>query len=85
MVTIHSNREGWFANDDETGATTEYYPSRDSVRLALAHDAVAFSGGFELRNDPPAPKRQRFENGDQTRQKVLIEGMACLPNQLDLF
>jgi hypothetical protein len=86
MVTIHSNREGWFANDDENGATTVYYASRDALREALAHDEAEFSysNGFTLRNDPPAPKRARFDD-EPTRQRVLVEGMDCLPGQLDLF
>lgn len=40
---------------------------------------------FALANDPPAQKRATFDNLEATRQRVLIDGLACLPGQLDLF
>lgn len=40
---------------------------------------------FALANDPPAHKPQQFDNGDATRQRVLIDGCKCLPGQLNLF
>ncbi len=39
---------------------------------------------FELRNDPPAHKPQQFDE-EPLRQRVLVDGMNCLPGQLDLF
>lgn len=38
-------------------------------------------------NAPPAPKHTpaRFASQDKTRQRVLVEGMDCLPGQIDLF
>lgn len=40
---------------------------------------------FELRNDPPARKPQTFHGNERTLQKVLIDGLDCLPDQQDLF
>lgn len=40
---------------------------------------------FTLRNDPPRHKPARFESQDKTRQRVLVDGMDCLPGQQDLF
>ncbi len=40
---------------------------------------------FQLHNDPSTAKRTRFENGERTRQRVLIDGLDCLPGQQDLF
>ena len=42
-------------------------------------------GEFQLRNDPPKAKPASFENGERTSQRVLIDGMDCLPGQQDLF
>lgn len=40
---------------------------------------------FGLVNDPPAHVPAKFHGLERTAQKPLIEGMACLPGQLDLF
>lgn len=40
---------------------------------------------FELRNDPPRPRRATFHDNEAQRQRVLIDGLHCLPGQLDLF
>jgi hypothetical protein len=40
---------------------------------------------FELRNDPPPHKPAQFNNQPPTTQRVLVEGIGCLPGQLDLF
>lgn len=40
---------------------------------------------FTLRNDPPKHTPARFQSQDKTRQRVLVEGMDCLPGQQDLF
>ena len=36
-------------------------------------------------NDPPRVRPQSFDNGEKTRQRVLVDGLNCLPGQLDLF
>lgn len=40
---------------------------------------------FTLANDPPRVRPQSFDNGEKTRQRVLVDGLNCLPGQLDLF
>ena len=40
---------------------------------------------FKLANDPPRVRPQSFDNGEKTRQRVLVDGLDCLPGQLDLF
>ena len=40
---------------------------------------------FKLANDPPVVRPQSFDNGEKTRQRVLVDGLNCLPGQLDLF
>lgn len=40
---------------------------------------------FELRNDPPPHKPATFHGNERTLQKVLIDGLDCLPDQQDLF
>lgn len=40
---------------------------------------------FSLANDPPRVRPQSFGNGEKARQRVLVDGMNCLPGQLDLF
>ena len=40
---------------------------------------------FTLCNDPPKHTPARFHSQDKTRQRVLVEGMDCLPGQQDLF
>ncbi len=40
---------------------------------------------FKLANDPPRVRPQSFDNGEKTRQRVLVDGLNCLPGQLDLF
>jgi len=40
---------------------------------------------FQLRNDPPAVKRERFDNNNRSQQAVLFAGLDCLPGQEDLF
>lgn len=39
---------------------------------------------FTLRNDAPPPTRARFDS-EPTRQRKLLDGLDCLPGQLDLF
>ncbi len=40
---------------------------------------------FTLTNDPPAPRRAPAVVNEPERQRVLIDGLDCLPGQLDLF
>lgn len=40
---------------------------------------------FALANDAPKHKPSTFAAQDKTLQKVLVDGMDCLPGQLDLF
>lgn len=40
---------------------------------------------FALANDAPKHKPATFGTQDKTLQKVLVDGMDCLPGQLDLF
>ena len=40
---------------------------------------------FFLANDPPAVKPAEYEDQERSRQRVLIDGMDCLPGQTDLF
>ena len=43
------------------------------------------AGCFQLANDPPAPRRAPTVVNEPERQRVLIDGLDCLPGQLDLF
>lgn len=71
------------------------WPARDLERaadFAIASSAaqspeiVADSAPeFELRNDPPRHRRATFADNEAQRQRVLIDGLHCLPGQLDLF
>ncbi len=40
---------------------------------------------FALANDPTPHRPAQFENAEQRRQRVCVEGMGLLPGQLDLF
>lgn len=40
---------------------------------------------FQLQNDPPKRLPAHFDNQDATKQRSLVDGMDCLPGQLDLF
>lgn len=42
---------------------------------------------FELRNDEPkvVHRPATFDDQERTLQRVLIDGLACLPGQQDLF
>lgn len=40
---------------------------------------------FVLQNQAPVAKVRKFFNHDRTKQGKLIEGLDCLPGQLDLF
>jgi len=40
---------------------------------------------FTLTNDPPPHRPWRGEEPEKLKQKVLIEGLKCLPGQQDLF
>ncbi len=40
---------------------------------------------FQLANDPPPHKPMRFDDAEPMRQRPLIDGLQCLPGQLDLF
>jgi hypothetical protein len=42
-------------------------------------------GEFKLANDPAPHKPAQFDNDDPRRQRTLIDGLQCLPGQLDLF
>jgi hypothetical protein len=48
---------------------------------------AASDEGFALANDPPKVKHRRgeFYGQERTLQKVLIDGLDCLPGQQDLF
>jgi hypothetical protein len=98
MIHTCHNHEGWFAANDDDGSSTAYYPSRDALRQAITQGAASFTGSvpadyyavptggeFELRNDPPKHKPREFHGQERTKQAVLITGLDCLPNQLDLF
>ena len=39
---------------------------------------------FTLANDPPRKPPERFENSEG-RQRMLLSGLDCLPDQRDLF
>jgi hypothetical protein len=54
-------------------------PIMDRWRLLSTPD------NFALANDPTPHRPAQFENAEQRRQRVLVEGMGCLPGQLDLF
>ncbi len=43
------------------------------------------SPAFALANDPTPHRPARFQSQDKTRQRVLVDGMDCLPGQIDLF
>ena len=53
-----------------------------AYRFAVEGDIF---GDFQLANDPPKHTPARFQSQDKTRQRVLVEGMDCLPGQQDLF
>ena len=40
---------------------------------------------FTLTNDPPPHRPWRGEEPEKLKQKVLLEGLKCLPGQQDLF
>lgn len=40
---------------------------------------------FALVNAPPAHRAAQFDSLERTAQRPLIDGLACLPGQLDLF
>lgn len=48
-------------------------------------EELNLSDSFALANDPPKQSPKQFAANDKTRQRVLVEGMDCLPGQLDLF
>lgn len=56
-----------------------------AVELQLAAVRQARWDAFTLANDAPRRKPQQFDNGSNTLQRVCVEGMDCLPGQLDLF
>jgi hypothetical protein len=65
-----------------------FYDRKHAIETAAAtsFDSWADAAEFQLKNDPPIGQRpRRFESQERTLQKVLIDGLACLPNQLDLF
>lgn len=88
MIEVCHGLDGWFACDDADGSSTDYYPSRDALREAIAKDTAEFTGAigdyYELRNDPAPHVPQKFVAEPQ-RQRVLVDGMKCLRGQLDLF
>ena len=48
-------------------------------------ESVQADEPFTLANDPPRKPVATFDDQEKTRQTVLIEGLDCLPGQLDLF
>jgi hypothetical protein len=58
--------------------------ARAAELLANGHE-LKVDNGFFLANDPTPHRPAQFENSEQRRQRVLVEGMGCLPGQLDLF
>ena len=49
----------------------------------MAGHAAEFDD-FTLANDPRKHRPRKFDD-DPARQRVLIDGLDCLPGQLDLF
>jgi hypothetical protein len=48
-------------------------------------DHASDAGGrFALANDPPRKPPERFEN-TEGRQRMLLAGLGCLPDQRNLF
>ena len=43
------------------------------------------SDDFQLANDPPPHRPLRFDDTEPMKQRPLIDGLKCLPGQLDLF
>lgn len=54
-------------------------------RAASLRERLANCDEFELVNDPPRRKAADFGDQENTRQRVLVDGLDCLPGQLDLF
>jgi hypothetical protein len=54
-------------------------------RAASLRERLNGHDEFELVNDPPRRKSAQFDSQDNTRQRTLLDGMDCLPGQLDLF
>lgn len=62
--------------------------NREAIRAArVVMYGQEGADSFELANDPPKPKHKRgeFHGQENTLQKVLIDGLDCLPGQQDLF
>jgi hypothetical protein len=57
MITTGYNRLGYYASDDHDGSSTDYFPTRDALRQALARGTAEFTGGLPLRDfiDEPDP------------------------------
>jgi hypothetical protein len=63
----------------------EAYDLRDALSTCWGYWPAKEREVFALANDPPAHIPQRFDNQTASAQRKLIEGMDCLPGQLDLF
>lgn len=63
----------------------EYDAAGNCTVCGEAGRCPGWHDGFTLANDPHAPRPATFDNQDTTRQRVLVEGLDCLPGQLDLF
>ncbi len=50
-------------------------------RIIIAKEA----DDFTLANDPTTHRPAQFANCEERRQRVCVEGMDCLPGQLELF
>jgi hypothetical protein len=54
-------------------------------RASSLRERLAEPDEFALVNDPPRRPVQQFEGLENTRQRKLVDGLDCLPGQLDLF
>ena len=89
------NGKHWFVHDDkQIGPYDTLAEMREDQRGLARFDKYGSEPGyattdeptgFTLANDPPKRKKADFGVSERTKQKPLIEGLGCLPNQLDLF
>lgn len=65
----------------------EHYETKGGLSCCRGSLPANTDNGFELRNDAPKPRHKRgeFFGQERTLQKVLIDGLDCLPGQGDLF
>ena len=69
---------GWYSGGGWDGGP---WHESDQARTVV----VELQDVFELRNDLPPHRPDRFENQFATRQRKLLDGLDCLPGQQDLF